>query len=98
MALKTIEDLCTVDAVGGTIVVSSDAEESTAAHAELGSMEARNLAIKTAASLGLPDPRISGSVDIFSINAKTGEELEGLVPSDTSLEFRASIPVTQRLV
>ena len=98
MALKTIEDLCSVDTTGGTIVVSSDAEAPGAAHAELGSMQARELAIKTASTLGLPDPRVSGSVDIFSINAKTGEELVGMVDSSVTLEFRASIPVCRRLV
>lgn len=98
MALKPIEDLCSVDTTGGTIIVSSDAEAPGAAHAELGSMQARQLAIKTAATLGLPDPRVSGNVDIFSINAKTGEELVGLVDSDVTLEFRASIQVCGRLV
>ena len=98
MALEVISDLCEVDTTGGTIVVATDAVESNAAYPELESMDARNLAIKTAAGLGLSDPRISGNVDIAAVDAETGEALILNVPPGTNVRWQASIPVTRRLV
>jgi hypothetical protein len=98
MALEAILDLCDVDTTGGTIVVTTDTEDTKEAYAELESMAARNLAIKTAAEMGLPDPRISGSVDIFSVNADTGDELITSIPAGVKVSVRAAIPVTRRLV
>ena len=98
MALEVISDLCEVDNTGGTIVVATDAVEGNAAYPELESMEARNLAIKTAAGLGLSDPRISGNVDISAVDSKTGEDLIVTVPPGTQVRWQARIPVTRRLV
>ena len=98
MALEAIDDLCEVDTTSGTIVLTTDKADATAAYSELESMESRNMAIKVAAEMGLPDPRISGNVDIFAIDADTGEEIVLTVPAGAKVAFRASIPVTRRLV
>ena len=98
MALETVSDLCKVDTTSGTIVLSTDKGDAGSAYPELESMEARNMAIKIAAELGLPDPRISGNVDVFAIDTNTGDEILINVPEGAKVEFRASIPVTRRLV
>jgi hypothetical protein len=98
MALEAVSDKCEVDTTGGTIVLSTDRVGASAAYPELEGMAARNMAIKVASELGLPDPRVSGNVDIFAVDTNTGEEILRDVPEGANVQFRASIPVTKRLI
>lgn len=96
MALSVLEDECSVDTVAGTIVLTTDETDSTKAFPELEGMAARNLAIQTASSMGLPDPRISGNVDVFMVDA-AGDPVAGTISKRKKFTFRAAIPVTKRL-
>ena len=98
MALEVISDMCEVDNNGGIIVVATDAVEGNAAYPELESMEARKLAIKTAAQMGVSDPRIGGNVDIVAVDAKTGEDIIVNVPQGAKVRWQARIVITPRLV
>jgi hypothetical protein len=96
MGLAVIEDKCEVGTEKGTIIVESDRPEGSMAFPELQGADCRRLAIKQAALMGLPDPRINGTVNTFPVD-ENGEEI--IDPRGKTFQaFRAEVPVTRRLV
>lgn len=95
MALKVVENQSNFTEGRGEVVVTSDLKEHANAIVELGSADARRLAIKFAASQGVPDPRISGSIHHYPVD-RAGNTCQ--TPGERPAAFHARVPITQRLV
>lgn len=78
----------------GHIVLESDLPGPEAIE-ELQGTKARELAIQEAARMGLPDPRINGSVETFAIDADKRTVKDYARQEATG--FRGIVPVTRRL-
>ena len=92
--ITVLTDVSSVDTNAGRIILESDAT-GVQAYAELQGPDARRLAVKAASDMGLPDPRVSGSVDIYPVD-KEGNEITDLkIPVD---KIRGEVPVTRRLI
>lgn len=94
--LKVITSDFDAQMKGGFVVVETDATESNQAYDELRSPEARNMAIKEAATKGLADPRINGNPAIVLV------DVDGKPVTDPATQkvaaFRAKIDVIRRLI
>jgi hypothetical protein len=96
MAVFVVENLSKVDDTNGVIVVASDQKNSNIAYAELQGPGARRAAIIKAAQLGLPDPRVNGSVNVYPVD-KAGKEITDPRKQQVDV-FRCDVPVVRRLV
>lgn len=111
--LQVVEQACTFspDNGHGVIVLESDITNPSFAPGieELGSAEARNLALGYAAKRGIGDPRINGNPSgAYPINSQglsmehvRGPNGEALPPQHPLMQpacYRIDIPVTRRLV
>ncbi len=95
MALSVVKDQTKFVEGRGEVVVTSDIKDHGLAISELTSQDARKLAIEYAASVGVPDPRVSGGVHHYPVDR------DGAVLTSTKerpIAFQAAIPITKRLV
>jgi hypothetical protein len=90
MGLSVIEAESRVSGGEGDIVLEFDNEAGKNPYEELGSPEARNLAIKHATQLGLSSPGIGGIGEIFALD-RAGKEIHG--GSMDGATYRAVYPV-----
>lgn len=100
----------TQDFSRGTVVVESDITENFGlAIEELGTTEARTLALGYAAQVGVGDARINGNpsgaypinvkgVSLEDVRGPNGEALPPQHPMMQPARYRVDIPVTRRLV
>lgn len=98
MAIRVIEESTRHDGVRGVVCLESDISgpDFSKAIAELQGLEAKNEAIKVAASKGLPDPRIEMTSFPYAVDAN-GEMVTR--PREQQVyRYRIDIPVTRRLV
>lgn len=98
MAIYVVDNLSKVDDTSGTIILRSDRAptEGNLAYPELQGPAARRAAIMKAAQLGLPDPRVSGSVSVYPVD---GDGKEVVNPKTQKVAaFQCDVPVTRRLV
>lgn len=94
MSVRVISEKSALTTAGGTVVVESD-REGADAYTELAEPAARNLAIQYAATQGVPDPRISGNVRTYPVDA-AGTELSA--PGQKFVAIRADVPITRKLL
>ena len=93
MALQCLPEKSTIVDRKGTMIIVSDLEGGAAIE-ELQSADARNLAIREAAKLGLADPRINGFPQVKPLGAD-GELAGGGVAVAT---YMAEIPVMAKML
>lgn len=112
MGLHVVEAACQLapDRSRGTIVLESDiTAELPLAIEELGTTEARNLALSYAAQCGIPDPRINGNLPgAYPINGKgasldqvrdnLGQALPPQHPDMQIARYRIDVPVCRKLI
>ena len=112
MGLQVVEQATkfTSDRSHGTVVIESDiTQQFPMAIEELGSVDARNLAIGFAAAHGVPDPRINGqtpgaypiNMDGLSLEMVKGEDGKPLPPQSPKMQparYRIDIPICRKLV
>jgi hypothetical protein len=79
----------------GTIVLQSSIL-GPAAFDELRAAPAMEMAISHASKLGLPDPRINGTVNVYAVD-ESGKEVEDPT-TQKMVAFRADVPVTRKLL
>lgn len=96
MALKYVSHEFDAVLKGGSVLLESDERDANRAYAELLGVDARNLAIKTAAVNGMSDPRINGNPAIVLVDP------EGKPITDPKNQkvgaYRARIDVIKKLV
>lgn len=96
MAVFVVDDLCNINETSGVIVIRSDKLEGGLAYPELQGPATRRAALMKAAQLGLPDPRVSGSVSVYPVTAD-GSEVTNPKTQKVAA-FQCDVPVTRRLV
>ena len=94
MTIQVVTDKCKVNDSSGVIVLESTAKGAEA-YTELQGPDAKRAAIRAAVDLGLADPRVSGTVDTYPVDA-AGEEITAITEGVAAI--RADVPVTRRLV
>lgn len=113
MGMHVVEgaSLFSADMGQGVVVIENDrVSDFGTAIEELGTIEARNMAIRYAASKGMGDPRINGSPQgAYPINSDgqsldqvrdpaTQQSLPAQHPKMQPARYRIDIPVTRRLI
>lgn len=110
--MQVVEKLTTFapDMSAGKIVIQSNEDDNfVQAIEELGSAEARHMAIAFAASKGCPDPRINGSLEgpyavnedgqaMDEIHDSEGNSLPPQHPKMQPVAYRVAVPVCRKLV
>lgn len=99
MAITLIKESSQHDGTAGSICFESDSgdgKDFSSAIDELSSAATRNAAIKAAADLGLPDPRVQMTGSPYPVDAE-GKLIERPLEQQIA-KYRIDIPVTRRLV
>jgi hypothetical protein len=80
----------------GIVKIATDEKDTVRAYEELKGMDARNLAITTAATKGMPDPRVNDSVSVIAVD-EAGQPIAD--PKTQKLAgFHGTIPVIRKMV